>query len=64
MSPSLCDCSWFDEETDPIQPCGCGKEQIRLYRDTVFHYEGKHWRSVCLIEHLWEELEKNREKDC
>ena len=40
-----CDCKW--EELAPEQPCGCGEEDVRLYRDHAVHFQGKHWRLSC-----------------
>jgi hypothetical protein len=45
--PSRCDCRW--SEDCPEVPCGCGLEQVRLYRDEAYHWRGLHWRSPCLI---------------
>ncbi len=45
-----CDCEWVG--TTGIEPCGCGEHGCRLYRDDVWHYDGKHWRADCLIRAL------------
>jgi hypothetical protein len=45
--PSRCDCRW--SEDCPEVPCGCGQEQVRLYRDEAYHWRGLHWRTPCLI---------------
>jgi hypothetical protein len=45
--PSRCDCRW--SEDCPEVPCGCGREQVRLYRDEAYHWRGLHWRTPCLI---------------
>src|SRR5688572_22771270 len=49
LSPGLCDCPWPEDDLAPEQPCGCGQEAVRLYRDTVWHWNGQHWRGACLI---------------
>lgn len=39
---------WCDCE-DMLQdiPCGCGEDNARLYRDSVIHWRGGHWRVEC-----------------
>lgn len=41
-----CICSWSGSE-GAERPCGCGEEEVRLYRDTVVHWQDKHWRIGC-----------------
>jgi hypothetical protein len=44
-----CECDWGPGSgTDCDQPCGCGTgHAARLYRDSVVHWRGGHWRVEC-----------------
>lgn len=44
-----CDCSIFDPAIESVANalCGCGKRHLRLYRDDVIHWRGKHWGLEC-----------------
>ena len=44
-----------DGSPNCLQPCGCGKCDVRLYRDVAVHFRGKHWRIECLAVALMEE---------
>jgi hypothetical protein len=55
-----CRCEWGDDEMAPERPCGCGQHDARLYRDAVWHWDGKHWTADCLIIALTAELARLR----
>ena len=45
-----CDCDWLGDNAGPSDiDCGCpGPDcKCRLYRDSVLHWQGKHWRVHC-----------------
>lgn len=44
-----CDCNMFDPAIEDVANalCGCGKQHLRLYRDDVIHWRGKHWSLEC-----------------
>lgn len=60
-APRVCECPWPGDELCPEVPCGCGQEQARLYRDTVWDWKGGHWRSECLIAALSTEAAQLRQ---
>jgi hypothetical protein len=51
-----CSCTWA-YFPGGMATCGCGEAHIRIYRDEdSYHFEGKHWDSLCLIEELLKRL--------
>lgn len=44
-----CDCNIFRPTIGDIANalCGCGERHLRLYRDDVIHWRGKHWGLAC-----------------
>lgn len=53
-----CDCSWIG--TDAVLECGCGEVHCRLYRDSVIHWQNKHWLIQCAFESAKKEMDKLR----
>jgi hypothetical protein len=43
----LCDCYALGKQ--PL--CGCGKHNVRMYRDHVIHWLGYHWEIECAFKH-------------
>lgn len=50
----MCDCYTLGEQ--PI--CGCGKHELRLYREEVIHWLGQHWAVKCAFENAIDGLSR------
>lgn len=46
---AYCECNIFGPAVGDIANalCGCGERHLRLYRDDVIHWRGKHWGLQC-----------------
>jgi len=51
-----CNCDFFEKPS--IIECGCGKKHLRLYRDEVIHWQGKHWDMMCAFEEALNQLKR------
>jgi hypothetical protein len=63
MGIKACDCKWVELESGGVEPCGGCDQNCRLYRDEVFHHDGKHWHTKCLAVEFqteWQSAEKAR----
>ncbi len=45
----VCNC---ETDFDATVVCGCGKHEIRMYRDYSWHFLGKHWLMSCIADYL------------